>query len=960
MPPKPTRRSTRYASREPDSERTGGVQTTLVRPQLPHLQGTPSRRQYAYGSAVEPAPRVGAGLKSMHLSDAIAGALRNKEGAEEFARPTEPRSTAGNAARDTRAPRQATTSATGHLAVGRDDDSSRSFGLESDLYDQAEIQAEIQATQDSLLPPPEGRAPRASTQQVEDPDDTPPVVRRKVQLRQTSHEANETESRTRTERVTGSRPANTPAPERTRQNTNRSQVRRQSVSSDDFESDNRKPSRTYHNGVIQSEPFPWPEDEDALNRARQIPSERQRLEEEIEREIAAATDDASYMRAMRRRYQFLGAPRPVKAWLYVPYDWLVSIWQYMFPNQDEHHRNLFVDEVVGTDGPTEWRRLLYPMTYVRTLKWAFDNIIDYIIDLVDRLSGLQIRQLQTSAAERLLWILALGGFALFLLVSSGGLRYVPSIPTFPDIGSLKPSDMHWPSTDSFRFGNIIPSVSWPSMSWPSGGKDDDDDFSFYDPFPADDIVIPDDHKMALDALKNQAEIHKKSLKRLETILPRIVQMDLVNGRPSIKPEFWHALKEHLKEDGSFLNLEKKNGNYEISSEKQWRAIVARLEKDPTFRVKLDTVADRSIENKLPSFWDTWFKNNNDVLEPFVEKALAKKQAAGSGAAFDRELSKIVGEELRKQNQTAVSRDEFLTHLRNDFAKHESEIEAEFTRLKSYMDEHIKESIRNAKMMAPQAISETEMRQLIRKIIYQTLTDGSLEAVAKSKIHAHWNTNLKYQVNYFGTGAGATIDTIFATPNWEPYKSPEFTDKQASALGIEGIILRHPIEALRPWQDEGDRWCGAHGTDKQGRTHGVGLSVRLGHTVIPENIVVEHIHPNSSTDPDARPRHIEVFARFDFKEDQEHVRDYSSIKFPENINGWNFNPAPLPTSFVKITQFEYQADELNEGVHVHHINDEFSNLGIATDHVIIRALSNYGAPDHTCFYRVRLFGQRVDE
>jgi hypothetical protein len=131
-------------------------------------------------------------------------------------------------------------------------------------------------------------------------------------------------------------------------------------------------------------------------------------------------------------------------------------------------------------------------------------------------------------------------------------------------------------------------------------------------------------------------------------------------------------------------------------------------------------------------------------------------------------------------------------------------------------------------------------------------------------------------------------------------------------------------------------------------------------VIPENIVVEHIHPNATIDPDARPRHIEVFARFEFKEEKELVRDYSSNKFPDHINGWDFTPSPLPASFVKITQFEYQADELNDGVHVHHINDEFANLGIPTDHIIIRAVSNYGAPDHTCFYRVRLFGKRADE
>ncbi|CAF3462819.1 unnamed protein product [Fusarium graminearum] len=1035
MPPRPARHTARYASREP--EETGGTQTSLVKPQLPNLRGTPSsRRQYTYGAAVEPPPRIGAGLQRMDLQSAVGKALaKHPDEDEEFVRPAIPKQTAAKADRGTtkkdNAARQAATTVTGHLAVDRDDDSSRSFGLESEYYDNATIgtappkplapekrQAarkprfepqEEESSDDDSLPSRHENEPRSSARVIQNFDEIDAARHTSAQSRSRSHGAS-------------ARPVDNPetqkdaadaAKQSSKQSSRSRSQRASSKQTEDLETQpdaaetarqtNKQSSRSRtqqnilarlnENGGTQqsSKSTTWATQKpleaeaqaeagarsthndrssngrkslfrkatgsgtDALNRARQIPSDPQQRDWEIQREISAAEAENNRIRTMVER---MAADPWYFEWMRFR-GWLRFIFwpPYWFGRGGgdpfDFTFNDDIDE--SEESPTEWGRLFNPMTYLLVLKRWFDGIMDRVFRFIDRLSGIQIGQVQRSFAERIAWAVALIGFAFFLLMGSGALHHIPEIP---DIDYLKPS-VSWPSTDGFSFGNIIPSVptvSWPS--WPSWSRDSDD-LPFYDPFAMDDVVIPDDHKRALDALKNQAEIHKKALKRLETILPRIVHMDLVKGRPSIKPEFWHALQDHLRESGSFLNLDNKRGNYEISSEQQWKAIVARLGKDPTFKGKLDGIVGNAIQDRLPNFWDTWFRNNNAVLEPLVEKAMAKKQTAGSGAAFDQKLSKIVSDQLRKQNQTAVSRDDFLAHLRDDLTKHESQVQAEFSRLKSDMDNHIKESIRTAKMMAPQTMSNTEMKQLIRKIVHQTLTDVSLTAVAKSKIHAHWHSDLKYQVNFFGIGAGATMETHYTAPDWNPYTA-RTTEKDALALGLTGIHPRPRIEVLLPWQEEGDRWCGSHAVDSDGRPHGVGVSIHLGHLVIPENIAVEHIHPNATLDPDARPRHIEVFAKFEFKEEQELVRDYSSNKFPENINGWNFNPSPLPDSFVKITQFEYQGDELNEGVHVHHINDEFANLGIPTDHVIIRAMSNYGAPDHTCFYRVRLFGRPVDE
>ncbi|GKU03306.1 spindle pole body-associated protein sad1 [Fusarium langsethiae] len=1010
MPPRPARRNTRYPSREPE-ETTGATQISLVKPKLPPLKGTPSvRRQYTYGSGVEPPPRPGAGLQRMDLKNAVSQALAKRiDEDEEFVRPPIPKAAAPKpaAAKTDRtkkskddAARQAVTTATGHLAVGRDDDSSRSFGLESEYYDHATIEPgpskpsqapkkqqaapkislepeEEESSDDDSLPSPDENEPRSSARLIENFDEIDTA-------RQNSSQSSCPRGQRDSARLAEDLETRRDAAETARQSDSRSSrswgQQKTSARSKESRDTQTAKSTTW----AKQKPYPGADTEqqtgagatlndrrssgkrslfgqatssgsDALNRARQIPDDPQQRDWEIQREISAAEAENARIHNMVERMA-------VDPWYY---EWMrfrgwlrFILWPpYWFRRGDRDPFDFTFDDDVDDsgEGPTEWIRLFYPTTYLRALKRWFDKIMDHVFNFIDHLSGIQLGQVRRSFAERIVWALALGGVALFLIISSGALRYVPEIP---DIDSLKPS-INWPSIDGFSAGKMIPSLSWPSLPlWPSWSRDDDE-IPFYDPFAMDDVVIPDDHKRALDALKKQSEIHKKALKRLETILPRMVHMDLVNGRPSIKPEFWHALQDRLRESGSFLNMEKKSGNYEISSEQQWKAIVARLGKDPTFKGKLDGIVGNSIQDKLPNFWDTWFRNNNDVLEPLVEKAMAKKQTAGSGPAFDQKLSKIVSEELRKQNQTAVSRDDFLAHLRDDLTKHESEVEAEFSRLKSYMNDHIKESIRTAQMMAPQAMSDAEMKQLIRKIIYQTLTDGSLQAVSKSKINAHWNSNLKYQVNFFGTGAGASIETKYTAPLWNPY-STKAHEKEALALGLEGVHRRPPVQVLLPWQEEGDRWCGSHAEDVEGKPHGVGLSIQLGHRVIPENIAVEHIHPNATMDPDARPRHIEVFAAFEFKEDQELVRDYSSNKFPDHINGWDFNPSPLPDSFVKITQFEYQGDELNEGVHVHHINDEFANLGIPTDHVIIRALSNYGAPDHTCFYRVRLFGKRVDE
>lgn len=94
MPPKASyRRSARVSSREPEqAPRESPGQ--LARPRLPQLHGTPSsRRQYSYGSAIEPPPRPSPGSHRVDLSNAVSEALtRRPEDLDDgaFLRPPKP------------------------------------------------------------------------------------------------------------------------------------------------------------------------------------------------------------------------------------------------------------------------------------------------------------------------------------------------------------------------------------------------------------------------------------------------------------------------------------------------------------------------------------------------------------------------------------------------------------------------------------------------------------------------------------------------------------------------------------------------------------------------------------------------------------------------------------------------------------------------------------------------------
>ncbi|KAG6009005.1 hypothetical protein E4U43_000068 [Claviceps pusilla] len=613
-----------------------------------------------------------------------------------------------------------------------------------------------------------------------------------------------------------------------------------------------------------------------------------------------------------------------------------------------------------------------PMTYMRGLFALFGMLLDWITMLVHYIIPTRLWNRLSSVFEFLPHIIA--GVLAFMLAFALATQFASS------------TEGDWMSnaveTTRQAFGDMrhkiyefVPTVSWSrrERGWAADLNDlwDDDYGGDDENGRASDRIEQFLHRMEEEflALKRAGQMHDASLEKLKKVVPSIVHMELKDGKPVISQEFWHALRDLLRADDSFVTLEKIGSEYEVSSERQWKALASRLVADPVFSSTLHMAMedfDDKMSGKMTTFWNTWVKDNDEKIAQMLGSAVDQVKSAGSQKEFEERLKKIVEEQLAQTEQQrggqgpspspgqVVSRDEFLRHLRNEFASHRSEIRAELKDLQPQLEQRIQQSVELATKEIPRGMTRADVTTLVNELIRKALADVNLEALARGTIHRHWDSELRHQINYFSVGSGAIIDAKHSSSTWDPTREGVITQEEYKR-GLRASRGFPPIAALDAWQDQGDCWCAARSVNHRGNPHGASLAVQLGYRIIPQHIVVEHILPGATTEPNARPKFIEVYAEILDSDVRERILDFGAVFFPDDESDWNFTPPDYHPRFVKITQFVYEAAEIHNGVYVHRLSSELMALGAVTDHIIVRAVSNYGAKNHTCFYRVRLYG-----
>ncbi|VUC28712.1 unnamed protein product [Clonostachys rosea] len=618
--------------------------------------------------------------------------------------------------------------------------------------------------------------------------------------------------------------------------------------------------------------------------------------------------------------------------------------------EPEAPRDFVLPGEVGVD----WGRILNPDTYLGPIFKLLDSILDALAVLLSTIKRSITRiavPKNSSGASLVLLVLASVFFAMF----------VPWAAVLERGGSLIAAPTSWNVGESLdSIGGYIRSIPLPSWRRDKSGLWDIGEGLH----EVEDYLRQ--YEKEFDSVKKNGLLNGDAIKKLQDIVPSVVHMELRDGKPVVSEAFWHAIRDLVRGDENVLSIERgADGAPHIKSDRRWRAIAAKLTTDPAFQTKLNLSlkgVEDTIDKKMTSQWDGWIKENDKrvlrVVDPLLKNLPTPPPDKDLDARIHEVVRKHLGSRQPTQEGAVVLREEFLRHLKSEFASHRSEIRSELDDLRPRLEQLIKDTVAAANDVkpAPDTMTREEITSLVHGLLRKALSEASLEALANGKIHSHFEVELKNEVNHFAQGAGATINEPLSSKTYDPMRRGVTRDY---SRGVRGSLPYPHVAALDTWFEEGDCWCAARDVNHRGNPHGVTLAIQLGRRVIPQHLVIDHILPGATTDPGARPREIEIYADIEDSTIRERVRDFSATHFPEPTD-WNSHQANLPKSFVKVGRFVYEGAELHDGTQLYRLSEELVHLGAATDQVAVRAISNYGAPNHTCFYRLRLFGQQVDD
>ncbi|KAK8042526.1 spindle pole body-associated protein sad1 [Apiospora phragmitis] len=421
------------------------------------------------------------------------------------------------------------------------------------------------------------------------------------------------------------------------------------------------------------------------------------------------------------------------------------------------------------------------------------------------------------------------------------------------------------------------------------------------------------------------------------------------GKTHVPEDFWHAVKDRIQaEMGTTVNYRDDGGELPPHF---WASFKRILDGEKTTTgvgtpgasgapCNMDDV-DALVEKKLLSGWESWLRQNSETVSKILGPNMANEVPAKTEKELKAHLEKLVksgGDTL------VVSKEQFAKQVQKELETHRKEFQAELREI-TERNEKISQALNDAQNNPPEGMSRLEIKNLVDQWAKKAVADAKFEAMAQTGIKSRLDDHLASQVNFFGTGSGAVIDPTYTSPMW---KIPPKPLKSKAWLQKDGYKPQPALVALQHWTDEGQCFC--TGNDRNT------LSVLLSRDITPQHLVVEHILPGATLDPEAMPREIEVWAYFEELTLRSTVSAWSAAQFPDTPEEKTLNQG-----FVKVGHFVYRHQNAGDrrGMQLFKLSSELAGFDAVTHHVVIRAVSNYGA-DHTCFYRLRLFGDVIQE
>lgn len=448
-------------------------------------------------------------------------------------------------------------------------------------------------------------------------------------------------------------------------------------------------------------------------------------------------------------------------------------------------------------------------------------------------------------------------------------------------------------------------------------------------YPRPPPVTKEDWDAVKEVADNPSELSPESRDRLASVVTKIImsQRDK-SGKVAIDDDLWKTFKEKILHDKDVAS-----------------GILGSQLLGPKWKSLLEQV--KASAGSPVQSWDDWLKKNKKKLREAIKEELpaaVKDKFPAHGATpadISREVEKVLANER-------------------------SAVQAQMDKAQKTVQSLAQEV---SKIKSSPGMAKDDVSKLVHTAVKKAISDAKLESAAKTAAKSKSSTNpldaeLHGRMNHFAFGNGIQIDISLTSPTWLTPEEPRpwsWSRAPPKPSQKRPRFLPEPFAALTPWDDAGDCWC-AGITGVNGTRSTADLGLQLGHLVIPEYLVVEHIHPDATVDAAAMPRDFEIWAIVGGPA-ADRVRDWAVASFPATYAEEAVEASPniaqtIRHGFVKIGEFTYSHIERHGGVMAHRLSRELGgSLRAATDQLLVRAVNNHGA-DHTCFYRVRLYGEVV--
>ena len=207
----------------------------------------------------------------------------------------------------------------------------------------------------------------------------------------------------------------------------------------------------------------------------------------------------------------------------------------------------------------------------------------------------------------------------------------------------------------------------------------------------------------------------------------------------------------------------------------------------------------------------------------------------------------------------------------------------------------------------------------------------------------------HSINWFSSGLGARVNPHFTSVTKGLQSKGWLNDIFRSFNPINPNPMP-PIAALSKWEEATECWCGTPGDDEHVQ---IGIITPL--KFHPTHLIIEHIPQSATLDGDAAPGKIEAWVDLGSREEAKRVRDlYETQWWTPNADACG--QSPPGDNWICALTGEYSIENANY-IQAFPFWIEAVKDNIAVNKVVVRAVSNHGAP-YTCFYRLRAEGVRM--